>query len=182
MGWHLNTFRCSALFDCSTYKSIYLDFQSDIQWRLPTLLEPPAESANFISGDEGDNNNYRGNTIGPDLAKLYVSILEKSISLWAESNGVRAECQVGFPVGQRTTDHILTLLTLLDRHKAAKLPLYCYFVDCQKAFGTVPRTTPWERLHECGIYGKMLAALQAMCTSVRASVITQRVWQICRMW
>jgi hypothetical protein len=77
-------------------------------------------------------NDYRGISVAPVLAKLYAMVLEGRITKWAEANGVRARSQAGFRAKFRTTDHIFTLQTLIDKAKAHSTTLYCCFVDFKK--------------------------------------------------
>lgn len=126
----------------------------------------------FKDGDELDPNNYRCISVGPVFAKLYAMVLEARISKWAETQGVRAVGQAGFRHDYRTTDHIFTLQTLVEKAKANKTDLYCCFVDFRKAFDSVPRDLLWQRLGEAGLGGEMLAALKSLYAEVRARVAT----------
>jgi hypothetical protein len=126
----------------------------------------------FKDGDEMSCNDYRGISVAPVLAKLYAMVLEGRITKWAEANGVRARSQAGFRAKFRTTDHIFTLQTLIDKAKAHSTTLYCCFVDFKKAFDSVPRELLWQRLREAGLHGTMLAALQSMYSNVQAQVAT----------
>jgi hypothetical protein len=45
----------------------------------------------FKEGDASKFDNYRGITIGPILAKLFVMILDKRLSEWAKQYGMRAK-------------------------------------------------------------------------------------------
>ncbi len=58
----------------------------------------------FKGGDASDFDNYRGRMVRPILAKLFVMILDKRLSEWAEQHGLRAKGQVGFCKDYRTTD------------------------------------------------------------------------------
>jgi hypothetical protein len=62
---------------------------------------------------KGDNaskfNNYRGITVGPILAKLFVMILNKRLSEWAKQHGLHAKGQAGFCKDYRTTDQLFIL-------------------------------------------------------------------------
>jgi hypothetical protein len=63
----------------------------------------------FKGGDASEFDNYRGITVGPILAKLFVIILDKRLSKWAEQHGLRAKGQVGFCKDYRTTDQLFIL-------------------------------------------------------------------------
>ncbi len=68
---------------------------------------------------------YRERIVGLILAKLFVMILDKRLSEWAEQHGLRAKGQVGF----RNTNQLFILRTLIEQSKVKKKPLYCCFVD-----------------------------------------------------
>jgi Reverse transcriptase (RNA-dependent DNA polymerase) len=128
----------------------------------------------FKSGDPADCSNYRGITVGNILGKLYASVLERRISIWAETKGIRARGQAGFRKDHRTLDNIFILRTLIDkaRSSSVKKKLYVCFVDFKKAFDTVPRELLWTRLSKIGIQGTMLQAIKSMYNDVTACVKT----------
>jgi hypothetical protein len=133
---------------------------------------PPALNCQVVhpifkgKGDPLDPNNYRCLSVGPILSKLYAMILESRLATWAENNNVRSPFQAGFRRDHRTTDHIFTLTTLINQAGAQKRPLYCRFVDLNKAFDSVPRSLLWQRLQEAGIHGPMLSAIQSLYNQV----------------
>jgi hypothetical protein len=45
----------------------------------------------FKGGDASEFDNYRGIKVGPNLAKLFVMILDKRLNEWAEQHGLRAK-------------------------------------------------------------------------------------------
>jgi hypothetical protein len=89
-------------------------------------------------GDAFEFDNYRGITVGPILAKLFIMILDKRLSEWVEQHGLRAKGQAGFRKYYRTIGQLFILRTLIEQRKAKKKPLYCCFVDFKKAFDIVP--------------------------------------------
>jgi hypothetical protein len=58
----------------------------------------------FKKGDASEFDNYKGITVGPILAKLFVMILDKRLSKWAKQHGLRAKGQAGFHKYYRTID------------------------------------------------------------------------------
>jgi hypothetical protein len=97
----------------------------------------------FKGGNVFKFNNYKGITVGPILAKLFTMILDKRLSEWVEQHGLRAEGQTRFCKDYRTTDQLFILRTLIEQIKAQKKPLYCCFLDFNKAFDIVPREVLW---------------------------------------
>ncbi len=50
----------------------------------------------YKGGDCSQFDNYRGMTVGPVFAKVFAMFLESRITLWAETNDLRANGQAGF--------------------------------------------------------------------------------------
>jgi hypothetical protein len=97
----------------------------------------------YKGGDCIQFDNYRGITIGPVLAKVFVMILESHISQWAETNDLHAKGQASFKKDFRTTNNLFILRTLTEQAKFQKKQLYICFVDFKKTFDTVPRDLLW---------------------------------------
>jgi hypothetical protein len=57
----------------------------------PEALSTRVVHALFKRGDVFEFNNYRGITVGPILAKLFVMILDKRLSEQTEQHGLRAK-------------------------------------------------------------------------------------------
>jgi hypothetical protein len=104
----------------------------------PKALSSGVVHAFFKRGDASKFDNYRGITVGPILAKMFIMILDKRLSEWVEQHGLCAKGQVGFRKNYRTIDQLFILWTLIKQSKAKKKPLYCCFVDFKKAFDIVP--------------------------------------------
>jgi len=63
----------------------------------------------FKGGDASKFDNYRGITVRPILTKLFVMILDKRLSEWAEQHGLRAKGQTRFHKDYHTIDQFFTL-------------------------------------------------------------------------
>jgi hypothetical protein len=116
----------------------------------------------FKGGDASKFDNYRGVTVGPIVAKLFVMILDKRLSEWAEQHGLRAKGQARFCKDYRTIDQLFILRTLIEQNKAKNKPLYCCFVDLKKAFDIMSREVLWQVLAGLGVKGHFLRCLQMM--------------------
>ncbi len=125
----------------------------------------------FKSGDASSVDNYRGITVGPVIAKLFVMVLESRLSSWAERKGIRAHGQAGFRQDYRTTDNLFVLQTLIDfRTRWPGKKLYTCFVDFRKTFDTVPREKLWRVLEGIGVGRRFLACLRSMYSQDQACV------------
>ena len=117
--------------------------------------------------------NHRGITVGSVIAKLFAMILDHTIAVWAEDEGVKAKGQAGFRKGFRTTDNIFILKSLIDQQKQMHGKLYCYFVHFKKAFGMVPRGLLWQVLETVGMHGPILDCIKSLYSHDSAAVRTQ---------
>jgi len=68
----------------------------------------------FKGGDASEFDNYRGITVGPILAKLFIMILDKRLSEWAEQHGLRANSQAEFCKDYHITNQLFILRTLIE--------------------------------------------------------------------
>ncbi len=68
----------------------------------------------FKGGDASNFDNYRGITVKPILAKLFIMILNKRLNEWAEQHGLRAKGQAGFCKDYHTTDQFFVLRILIE--------------------------------------------------------------------
>ena len=102
------------------------------------------------------------------LSKRLCNRLEKFL----KENRIICDEQIGFKKGCRTSDHILSLKTLID--KAFKKPkyLYCCFIDLRKAFDVVNRTALFAKLSKYNIHvqGNCLQVLKIIYKEVYYSV------------
>jgi hypothetical protein len=128
----------------------------------PKALSTKVVHMLFKGGDAFKFDNYRGITVGPILAKLFVMILDKRLSEWVEQHGLRAKGQARFLKDYRIIDQPFILWTLIKQSKAKNKPLYCCFVDFKKAFDIVPREVLWQVLAGFGVEGRFLRCLQVM--------------------
>lgn len=90
-------------------------------------------------GDTKDPNKYRGISIMSCVGKLFCSVLNNRLVKFLEKRGSNSKMQLGFSKKCRTSDHILTLKTLVDKYTQGKNKLYACFIDYQKAFDSVWR-------------------------------------------
>ncbi len=116
----------------------------------------------FKGGDASKFENYKGITVGPILAKLFVMIFNKRLSEWAEQHVLRAKGQARFRKHYRITDQLFILGTLIEQSKAKKKPLYCCVLDFKNAFDTMLREVLWHVLANFRVEGHLLQCLQAM--------------------
>ena len=70
------------------------------------------------------------------------------------------EGQAKFRPNRSCVDHVYTFGKVTQGRKDAGLTTYCFFLDIQKAFGTVWRNRLWEKMWEIEIREKMRRMMQ----------------------
>ena len=85
----------------------------------------------FKSGNKQDPSNYRGICINSCLGKLFSAVLNNRLKSYVQDQNILHKAQIGFIPGHRTTDHIFSLRTLIDKHVSHTTngKLYTCFVD-----------------------------------------------------
>jgi len=78
--------------------------------------------------------------------------------------------QIGFRKGFRTSDHIFTLKTLIDKSLCNNQKLYACFVDFKKAYDTVWRKGLLYKLLKMGISMKFVNLLKSMYSELKFCV------------
>ena len=121
-------------------------------WRTKTL---PQEFKDVMiipiyknKGDYRDCSNYRGISLLSIAGKIMAKILQKRLSVLAET--VLTESQCGFRQERSTIDMIFSLRQLQEKAIEQHRDLYIVFIDFRKAFDTVDRTTLWKVLRIFG--------------------------------
>ena len=80
-----------------------------------------------------------------------------------ESNNLYNRFQAGFRPGYRTTDHIYTINTILNKYIfKCKKRIYACFVDFSKAYDTVWRSVLFQKLLTLGIGGNFYNVVKYM--------------------
>lgn len=86
----------------------------------------------YTTGDRTIPGNYRGITLLNVMGKLFTSVLENRLMMWAEEIKCLSEGQFGFRPGRRTTDHLFILSTLIEKTKhegRTLLYLFCGYTS-----------------------------------------------------
>jgi hypothetical protein len=122
------------------------------------------------SGELDDPNNFRGISLNSCLSKLFTLLLNKRLTAFCDSEGIIHENQIGFRKGYRTSDHVLTLKTLIDQAFLKKKKLYVCFVDFKKAYDTVWRNGLYLKLLKMGVSTRFVNLIRDMYSRLQVSV------------
>ena len=116
----------------------------------------------FKSGDRNDPNNYRGICVSSCLGKFFTLIMNKRLLNFAAKNDLLHKSQIGFLPNHRTTDHIFTLRTIIDKYvkNARNGKIYACFIDFKKAFDSIWHVGLFVQLLKNNINGKFYQLIQ----------------------
>ena len=117
----------------------------------------------FKSGDKFDPSNYRGICVNSNLGKLFCSIINSRVLNFLTEHNTLSKCQIGFLPNYRTSDHIFTLHTLIERHVIQnKTKIYACFIDFKQAFDSIWHTGLFYKVLESGVGGKTYDLIKSM--------------------
>ena len=123
-------------------------------------------------GPKDDPNNYRGICIMNSLLKILCTLLNKRLAAYCSDQKLINREQIGFLKNNRTSDHILTLKTLVNKYVGEKKgkKLYTCFIDFQKAFDSVWHEGLFRKLENKGINGNFLQLIQDIYRKTKCAV------------
>ena len=104
------------------------------------------------------------------FGKLFTSVLNTRLNTYLENNNILGNEQAGFRKGYSTIDHIFVLHSLVNVYQYQKRKLFCAFVDYQKAFDLVDRSSLWSKLIRHGVVGKIFTVIKNMYTHAKSCV------------
>lgn len=143
---------------------------------LEKSLIPNSWSLELISpihkkGDKNDLGNYRGICMSSPLLKILCSLLNGRVRTHCSENGLINKNQIGFQKDSRTSDHILTLKTLVKKYVTkGKEKLYVCFIDFKKAFDSVWHKGLFYKLHKVGITGNSLNLIKDLYKKTKCAI------------
>ena len=113
-------------------------------------------------GSRADPDNYRAISVCSCIGKLLSTMLLDRLISHRSANSPDPPNQCGFTKGNQCSDHILTLLTILEKYKRLKKKVYIVFVDLRKAFDMVCRQALLFKLACYGVNGEFFHLLRDM--------------------
>ena len=122
-------------------------------------------------GPKLDPSNYRGITLISCLGKLFLSILNNRLTIYAVENRLLSPSQLGFVVKNRCSDaHIIIHNLVRQKCHIEGSKIYSCFVDFKKAFDSVPRDLLLTKLLNMGITGNFFNILRHIYTTDKACI------------
>ena len=123
-------------------------------------------------GDKSDPNNYRGICVMNALLKVLCTLLNDRLTEYCKDKQLINNAQIGFVQLCRTSDHIFTLKSVVNKYvtyqKGKKL--YTCFVDFQKAFDSVWHEALFRKLENLGINGNFLQIIKNIYNNTECAV------------
>ncbi|KAJ9534987.1 hypothetical protein QJQ45_029665, partial [Haematococcus lacustris] len=101
-------------------------------------------------GQETDLNSYRPVGLANTVYKLWTSLITKTLSEYAEANGMLSKNQAGFRSHRNTTQQLQMLVMALEDAKLAKADIYALLVDFTSAFNTTCQDKLLWIMHDLG--------------------------------
>ena len=113
-----------------------------------------------------------GGTIQVWEGKLFTSVLNTRLKNFVIDQDILHEAQIGFLPNHRTTDHIFTLRTLIDKYvnQTTKGKLYTCFIDFKKAFDSVWHDGLFYKLLRYNIGGKFYDLIKHLYSKTKCSI------------
>ena len=90
-----------------------------------------------------------------------------------ETSKIIGEEQAGFRSGYSTQDHIFALNSIIDIYLnklGSKKRLFCAFIDYQKAFDLVDRSSLWSKLLAYNINGRFMKLIFNLYQNTKACI------------
>ena len=123
-------------------------------------------------GPKDDPNNYRGICIMNTLLKILCTLLNNRLIKHCSSHKLINKEQIGFQQNNRTSDHILTLKSIVNKYVTDQQgkKLYTCFVDFQKAFDSIWHDGLFRKLENKKINGNFLNLIKNIYSQTQCAV------------
>ena len=147
------------------FVKIWKEEQFPKDWKEGHLVKLPKK------GDLGNCNNYRGITLLSIPGKIFNRIILNRIKDTVD-NSLRDE-QAGFRKNRSCTDQIAALRIIIEQSHEWNSPLIINFIDYEKAFDSIDRTTLWKIMRHYGIPQKLVTLVEKMYDGTTCRVINE---------
>ena len=110
---------------------------------------------------------YRGITITSSVYKLFCSVLLSRLNSWCDEHQIIVDEQNGFRAERSTTDHLITVTTLIESRKLRRRPTYATFIDFKQAYDRIPRNLLFKKLIPSELMGISLKLFKPYITILK---------------
>ena len=134
--------------------------------KFPKLWTTGLITPMFRKGPKSSVSNYRGIMVLSCLGKLFKILNERLLKYFIQKK-ILAKEQIGFLRGNRTSDNLIILHSLVQEKFKSGKNLFACFVDFEKAFDKIPRNRLIEKLCNLGISGNFLGTIENMYQNIK---------------
>ncbi|VDP56998.1 unnamed protein product [Schistosoma margrebowiei] len=120
-------------------------------------------------GDLSNCVNYRGITLLSIPEKVFNRVLLNRMKDCVDAQ--LRDQQAGFRKDRSCTDQIATLWIIVEQSIEWKSSLYINFIDYEKAFDSVDRTTLWKLLRHYGVPQKIVNIIQSSYDGLHCKIV-----------
>ena len=129
----------------------------------------------YKKGNKSSPDNYRPISLVQNIAKLYLTIIQKKLVAWVDSRGLIPDAQTAFRKGMGCPEQLFTLRSLISKQYSNESGCtYVLFADLSKAFDSVDHVLLWEKLKAFGIPKALLANIQSFYSQLVMQVKTDQ--------
>ena len=124
----------------------------------------------FKKGNPDSPENYRGITLLSCVGKLFTSLINTRLNVWAESNNKFDKNQYGFRDKKSTIDAMFILQNVVDLYLEKNSALFVSFIDLKKAFDCTNHIALWFKLEQNKISSKIINVIKNMYDKMKLCV------------
>ena len=124
----------------------------------------------FKSKDSFDPNSYRGISVNSCLGKLFTLVINERLIKFLDIEDILSSFQIEFRRGDRTSDHVFVLNTIINSYFSKGKKVYACFIDFLKAYDSVWRKGLLYKLILNGLSFQFISLIDSMCSELKAAV------------
>ncbi|CAH8626502.1 unnamed protein product [Schistosoma haematobium] len=145
------------------FNKIWDEEQVPTDWKEGLLIKIPKK------GDLSKCDNYRGITLLSIPGKVFNRVLLNMMKDCVDAQ--LRDQQAGFRKDRSCTDQITTLRIIVEQSIEWNSSLYINFIDYEKAFDSVDRTTLWKLLRHYGVPQKIVNIIQNSYDGLHCKIV-----------
>lgn len=154
----------------SLFGRIWEEEKTPTEWAEGHIVKLPKK------GDLRKCNNYRGITLLSVPSKVFNRVILNRLQEIVDKK--LRDQQAGFMKDRSCTDHIATLRIIIEQSIEWNTSLYMNFIDFEKAFDSLDRTTLWQLMEYYGIPTKIINLIKnsydgTVCKVMHAGQLSQ---------
>jgi Reverse transcriptase (RNA-dependent DNA polymerase) len=127
----------------------------------------------FKKGKKDEIKNYRPISLISHLYKLFVKIILRRIENVLEEN--QPEEQTGFRSGYSTSDNLMVINQLIEKHKEYNKELFLAFIDYEKAFDSVESSYMYRALKSHKVPSKYIRIVRFIYENSTAKITVEQL-------